>query len=511
MAPALNKLGFCSRFIYLRQQLIDFGGRPYLPAIYAVTNRNLVLRCSRQVEKSTFLANTVIFEACTRPAAEILVVCPREQQARRFAHDRLLPAIEQSPLVRRVLFGDGRRKSPLMELKFNNGGRVKLLAAFDTADSCRGVSADLLLVDEFQDLAAGHLPVLLETLSHATNPRTILVGTPKSVENQLEGQFTQSTANEWQVPCEQCRHGVVLDEQCLGPQGIVCPTCQRSLNPTLGEWVPRNPEARWGEGFCVNHLMVPWLNYDEILDRQRRYDLAQFKNEVLGLSSTTGDQVVTRAELEACCGELPMARSSADIPAVGQGQLVAGIDWGGGGTSRTVLVLGYMRSDYCFQVCRFERFDSQDDPSYVLDQLALRCQQFRVQYIAADGGGNGNVQNRLLIEKLGAFENLYGIYYSVSDHEPQRRGLLTKWTVDRTATIGFLFTRVKRQQICFPRIADCGTFLDEFACEVAEYDDINRAVRYTHPATQQDDALHATNYALLVATRAFQAAARFAE
>ena len=101
--------------------------------------------------------------------------------------------------------------------------------------------------------------------------------------------------------------------------------------------------------------------------------------------------------------------------------------------------------------------------------------------------------------------NLYGIFYSMSDHEPRRDGVLTKWTVNRTATISVLFGRIKVQKICFPCTADCGSFLDEFACEIAEYDDVKRTLKYTDPATQQDDALHATNYALLVATKAFNA------
>ncbi len=247
--------------------------------------------------------------------------------------------------------------------------------------------ADFHGVLSFRTLPPATCPCCKKLLSHAKAARTILVGTPKSVENHLEAMFSQSTANEWHLPCEQCRRGVVLDERCLGPVAIICPNCQGPLDPTRGEWVPRNPAARWGEGFCVNHLMVPWLNYDDILERQRSYDLIRFKNEVLGLSSTTGDQVVTRAELEACCNDIPMAQSLDDISPAGQGQLVAGIDWGGGGTSRTVLVIGWMRSDYRFQVCRLERFASQDDPSYVLEQLAQRCQQFRVQYIAADGAG----------------------------------------------------------------------------------------------------------------------------
>lgn len=73
--------------------------------------------------------------------------------------------------------------------------------------------------------------------------------------------------------------------------------------------------------------------------------------------------------------------------------------------------------------------------------------------------------------------------------------------MNRSATIGALFSRVKKKTIQFPRLSDVDTYLDEFACETAEYDDSNRTVKYTHPETQQDDALHATNYALLLATR----------
>jgi hypothetical protein len=249
--------------------------------------------------------------------------------------------------------------------------------------------------------------------------------------------------------------------------------------------------------------MVPWLNYDDVLNRQRSYDLVRFKNEVLGLPSVTGDQIVSRAELEACCRAVPFATSLADIPGVGHGQLVAGIDWGGGATSRTVLVIGFMRSDFCFQVCRFDRFNSQDDSSFVLNQIARICQLFEVCCIAADGGGNGTVQNRLLVDRLGGtYRDLHAIYYSQSDHEPRREGVLIKWTVNRSATIGVLFGRIKKQSLLFPRIEESGSFLEEFACEIAAYDDLNRTTKYTHPATQQDDALHATNYAVLVATRA---------
>lgn len=79
--------------------------------------------------------------------------------------------------------------------------------------------------------------------------------------------------------------------------------------------------------------------------------------------------------------------------------------------------------------------------------------------------------------------------------------MLWRWTVNRSATIGVLFTRVKKRLLTFPAARECGQFLDQFACEIAEYDDHYRTIKYSHPATQQDDALHATNYALLLGIR----------
>ncbi|MCP6756807.1 hypothetical protein NL533_34795, partial [Klebsiella pneumoniae] len=56
--------------------------------------------------------------------------------------------------------------------------------------------------------------------------------------------------------------------------------------------------------------MVPWHRgrYDQILERQQTYDPVRVRNEVLGLPTTLGDHVVTRGELEQCCGDKRMLR-----------------------------------------------------------------------------------------------------------------------------------------------------------------------------------------------------------
>jgi hypothetical protein len=417
---------------------------------------------------------------------------------------RLLPVIQQSPLLRRVLLGRSKKAPQISHSQFANGSELFVRAAYHSGDAVRGVSADLLLVDEVQDIAAGDLPVLQETLSHSQFGRTILTGTPKLIENHLEAAFARSTASEWTIACRGCGANVILDEHSLGLHGIICRHCKGSLDVSTGTWIPRNPTSVWGDGFWINHLMVPWLNVDEILERQATYDLAKFKNEVLGLSTTLGDHVVTRAELEACCSDRPMCQKFADIPAAARENVIVGIDWGGGGRSRTVVVTGWMRPDFVFEVGAFHRFQVDEDTDNLLNQVADICRRFRVRWIAADGGGAGHHLNRLLLDRLNSRDGMYAILYSAAGQEPRQEGQLSKWTVCRSATIGTLFSRVKKGSIVFPKAVDCGSYLNEFACEVVEYDDETRAVRYTHPETMQDDALHATNYALLIGTRSFQ-------
>ena len=495
----MNKFAWCEHFAYLRGQRIAFTDREYLRAVYNSPRRRVVMRCSRQVEKTTFICNTVAHAAVMHPGVRIIVVFPRGEQASVFAHSRLTPMLETSPVIRRILLGRRPQKLKVMNMRFQNGSEVYIRSAYHSGDTVRGIDGDFLLVDELQDVAGGDLPVLEQALSHSPHRRVVLTGTPKMIDNHLEDAFSRSTANEWRVPCP-CGELVFLDEQCLGPQGPLCPACQAAINPRAGHWVARNPSSDWGDGFSLNHLVTPWLNYGELLEAQRSYNPALFRNECLGLPTYLGDHIVTREQVEQCCTARPMANSLAEVPPAVRGQLVAGIDWGGGAASGTVLVIGYITRDDHFHVVHLFRCRAQEDPDAVLQSLTRRCEMFRVRVIAADGAGNGNVYNNLLLNMLPQTAGLYAIYYSSGDQAPrQYKGRLWHWTIGRSASLGMVFTRVRKQRIHFPRLGDVRCYLDEIWCEVAEYDDQQRSIKYTHPETQPDDTLHALNYAATLA------------
>jgi hypothetical protein len=216
--------------------------------------------------------------------------------------------------------------------------------------------------------------------------------------------------------------------------------------------------------------------------------------------------MVTRTELEACCSEREMAKRREDVPVAASRILAAGIDWGGSTNSSTALVIGYVApKDLNFHVCLFRRWLPGMDPIVIRNEVASPCNQFGVRFIAADGGGNGSVYNRLLVDGLDRRVPVFGIHYSTVDQEPTADGVLRQWTISRTGSISTLLTKIKLRKVRFPRVADCGTFLDEFAGLLAERDDYNRSIKFTHTPGQFDDSVHAANYLHAVALRCVHA------
>jgi len=157
----MDRFSWCESFVYLRGKPLSFAGRPYLRDIYNSTARRIVLRCSRQVEKTTFICNVVVHAAVTLPGVHIIIVFPRYDQASVFAKSRLRPVISESPVVRRMLLGKRTRDLQVNHLRFANGSEVYIRAAFHSADAVRGIDGDFLLVDEHQDIAGGDLPILI--------------------------------------------------------------------------------------------------------------------------------------------------------------------------------------------------------------------------------------------------------------------------------------------------------------------------------------------------------------
>jgi len=264
---------------------------------------------------STSLGNIVLAYSCILPGFNSLFVSPSRDQTRTFSRDRLREPMETSPVLR--AWSDLALSDSIERKQFVNRSVVTLRYAYHNADRTRGIPADLIVLDEIQDIYIDHIPVILECASHSPYKIYRFSGTPKSVDNTIEYYWSkESTQNEWVVPCE--RHGTpkdpgswhwnVLGERNIQKHGLSCERCCKPIQPMhpRSTWAAMNPSvadkmSEPFEGFRIPQLMVPWIRWNEILDKYGSYGKAQFYNEVLGMSYDSGTRPLTQRDLTDNC------------------------------------------------------------------------------------------------------------------------------------------------------------------------------------------------------------------
>lgn len=313
------------------QECVDFEVSPY---------HNFVAN-GFVTHNSTYLGNSCLAYAIMNPFFRVLYVSPSNQQTKVFSRDRIKEPSEISPVLKHTT--NSKMLANVLEKKFVNQSQITLRFAFLNADRCRGIPADKILIDEFQDIILENIPVIEECASHSDWKLFDYSGTPKSLDNAIEYYWSRfSTQNEWMVPCK--HHGTprkpwtwhwnILREDNIGDDSLICDRCGKQIYPA-------DPDCKWGalnpspsvqkpfEGYRIPQLMVPWIDFLDIKHKQRVYSRAKFYNEVLGRSYDSGTRPLTRRDVQKnCWGQLSMQFYRDVIKWVTQHQVFMGVDWG---------------------------------------------------------------------------------------------------------------------------------------------------------------------------------------
>ena len=358
--------------------VLNLNGRPYSlnnhypfsPLFRVLTPKNQVWKTGRQLSKSTSLAAHGIVLANAIPFFKTLYVTPLYEQIRRFSNNYVRPFIDQSPIKSQWAGSD--TENSVLQRSFKNKSLMLFSFALLDADRVRGVSADRIALDEIQDMDPDHIPIIQETMSYSRYAISHFTGTPKSVDNPLEGLYKRSSQAEWFIPCHSCKHWNIpsIDhdlDAIIGPfnihisekyPGTVCAKCRKPISPRHGRWVHRHPERRWQfAGYHVPQLILP-LHFGDaekwntlLLKREGYGNMtqAQFYNEVLGESVDAGQKLISETELRAAC-VLDWENKKEPEPKCFENLLeykhrVLAIDWGGGGEEgisfTVVTILGF--------------------------------------------------------------------------------------------------------------------------------------------------------------------------
>ena len=493
----------------------SFEGRRHMYRIYDTPAKRILLCCGRQVEKSTLIGNRMIIYSCLVPNFKTLYVSPSSTQTKTFSSDRIKDPLETSDVLRR--FTTTALQQNIFEKQFVNRSKITLRYAFLNADRTRGIPSWGIFIDEFQDILGDNVPVIEQSSSHAPPnwQRFIYAGTPKSLDNTLEyyrsGSTAQgrpmSTMGEWVVPCdahggEGGRYWNILGEKNLGKKFLICEKCGKQINPQTpdAQWAQQNADGIY-ESYRIPQLMVPWRNWDDIMLDYSRYSRDRFYNEVLGISFDSGLRPISRTQVRACCkDDIRMSFEELEkYKNLAHGQPVwAGIDWGTGENSYTVLSLGtYIAGK--FRIFYIHRFTGEEtDPERQLEQIVSLLKYFSVKYIGVDYGG-GHYPNDHLVRKFGPQRVQRYQYMARGKKKVAFNGPLRRWQLLRTEVMSDIFNAIKRQQLDFPSWAE---FQEPFAQDMlniySEYNESLRMLQYGHRIDRPDDSFHSVLYCFLV-------------
>jgi hypothetical protein len=452
----------------------------------------LLLKTARQVSKSTSMAARSLTISTAIPHFSTLFITPLYEQIRRFSTNYVRPFIEQSPM-KTLWVGTGTENS-VLQRSFQNYSKMYFSFALTSADRVRGVSAHANNFDEVQDMDPGLIPIIKETMSASKWRLSMYTGTPKTLDNTIEGLWLSSSQAEWCIPCMNCKHlnvprmGMDL-EKMIGPTrhdishenpAVICANskCRLPIHPRIGRWVHRFKERRYNfPGYHIPQVIMPihyssYKRWSELLSKQQGYNnytLPQFYNEVLGESYDVGAKLLTKTDLENA-SVLPWENEPLHAaPAIAAKNdyilRVLGVDWGGGGEVKRgadkkktenitmsftcVAVLG-LRGDGRLDVIYGRRLLTPHDHMEEAKQIMRIYQMFDCQLFAHDYNGAGSLRETIAIQAgvpinrvvpivytRSAWQNIMNFHRSVDTHSRNF------WLVDKARSLQLLCQCIK--------------------------------------------------------------------
>ncbi len=500
----------------------SFIDRPFMMQIFDDPHPHKGLKTARQVSKSTTLAGDTLAHCEADAPYTTLIVTPSQDQTRKFSHDRLGPTIETSPAIRAQVSADELKN--VLEKEFANGSKIYMSYARDNPDRARGITADDIKLDEVQDIVLSLVePVLRESMFTSRYQRMWWSGTPKSMSNGIEQRvWRQSDQREWMVRCH--AHGPLpfhqkLTMENVGKTGPICKKCGKPLDTLDGQWVITSTRTEQGKtpkihGYHLPQIIFPtqtrvlapgitgFLNWEQFLEDLEEGDEATILNEKFGESADSEDRPVKEEEMMRMCS--PSLTMADDYQGWMQGtHTFAGVDWGYGLKSATILVIGQFDPNDTskFRYLFMKRYSGRDaDPKICLPDILYLMQRFRVHRCHADFGAGFGL-NSQIVDARGE-EFLTTNYWSSSI-----KGKRVKFNVDMNAYVlnrsmhmSRFFQAIKRQQMsCHFSWEDFRIFARD-VLHIFREERKNGDMYYDHKPDEPDDAAHAMIYCWLIAS-----------
>ncbi len=262
---------------------LDFDRFPFQRELYcsSVGQREVVIKKAAQVGVSAFCIRWAMYWAGAR-GRTALYVFPRQRQLRDFSDARIKPLIATSPLLKELVAAGAVQNNGLKRL---GSGHLVLRGSESVAD-LQAVDADVLVLDEYDDLVQNNVPDAERRLAASQLGLVRRVGVPSYPDYGIAEQYNRSDQRRWFVRCEACGLRQPITWKNVDPNRLerVCSRCARGLDVRDGEWVAEFPD-RDMLGYHVSRLIVPSTDLGYLVRASQEPDEARrqaFVNKDLG-------------------------------------------------------------------------------------------------------------------------------------------------------------------------------------------------------------------------------------
>ena len=292
---------------------------------------------------------------------------------------------------------------------FRSGNQLFVDAVSRDASRMRGLSFDVIVFDELQDMTQKAVDNVAETLSATKYGPTrqgvqMYFGTPLLGGSYFEKVWNLSDQRNYHLKCNSCEDIFPLyiygDREYwkkiwIKEEIIECPLCLTRQSKTdlikNGEWIPLNDHGMF-RGYFLNQLYMPGVTKEYILNKEKRMAPMQFANEVLGEFYNDYASRITPIEIIETCAKDDLTYQDFIIPEQHK-TITQGVDWGGkigvemsGGQSWTYsVVLNYDERADQFIVEHINKILDKD-PDEQLNRIVSIGDKFSCRYTVCDFG-----------------------------------------------------------------------------------------------------------------------------
>ena len=460
-----------------------FENRKYLEKIYRDTSPEINIVKPRQMEVTEFGLNWLLFNLTKYPFTVGLYMSDRQDHVSIFSKLRLSEAIEQSDYLKSQV---PKNKHNISWQPFLNNSHLWMYSAWGDFEAARSIPVDFAVVDEMQSVNVEALPVLKESMSRSKFKRIIKIGTGSDEGDDWWKEWHEGTQLYWEQEAINADH-------------------------SRGAWlrVPNTPEVPGITSYKINQYMATWITAKSIEDNRRKYTPRRFANEVEGWWFKGARRPIIEREIRTLFDKgLDIAlHENVDhtMP------VFLGVDWGGGTEALTVVWIWQLVNKGAprFKLLYLEKIEDPSTENQA-DRVIKLIDDYQVDQAVMDSGG-GTRQVEKLSKRYG--QRVFKCHYRYNSENPfemisseQRVNVDRTWIIE---TIIDLINRpedspnypkgIPRMHLPFKNPEKIEWIIDHFTCIEAEMSEAagKSFVRYTHPESTMDDALHACGYAYL--------------